>query len=212
MAEFTTTIAGAKHRQREIRKTLKWMSNGSVDFYLVAEPENPHDPNAIRVEVESGKGFGDTSLTIGYLPARIAARMKGRVDDLEVLDAEGREPDDEFDFWNVVLTIDDGGDDSSVSESERPHSGGRESTIDAPSVRSPQDVTKKLTAHKRWAATLFIAGVVGVVLVVTETVARDGPIGRILLVAPHLLFGGLIWYFVASMRGLWHRWKLRKGR
>ena len=107
MGEFTTTIAGATRRQKEIKTAAKWLDSGAADFHLVAEPDNPHDANAIRVEAERKKTFGTERTMIGYLPATVAARVKGRVADLKVVDAYNREPDEEFDFWNIALTIDD---------------------------------------------------------------------------------------------------------
>lgn len=108
MGEFVTTIAGANRRQKEIGKALEWMADGPTEVYFVPEPENPHDANAVRVDVEKKKLFGKKRMTIGYLPAAIAASVKGRVDQLRVTGAGVRAPDKEFDFWNIKLTIVDG--------------------------------------------------------------------------------------------------------
>ena len=108
MGEFVTTLAGAKYRQKEIEQAIDWMSDGAVSVFLEPEPDNPHDPNAIRVDVarESDKS---NRLTIGYLPAHIAASLRPSVDDVRVKGVKVKAPSEAFDFWNLAFTFNDGG-------------------------------------------------------------------------------------------------------
>jgi hypothetical protein len=63
--------ANGTSRQRIIQETKE----GAVVF-LVPEPDNPHDPNAIRVFVSKG---GAATAQIGYLGRENAAEMLGEV-------------------------------------------------------------------------------------------------------------------------------------
>ena len=47
---------------------------GLIDYDLIREPDNPHDPSAIRVTI-----FGDTFL--GYVPKHIAEDMAPLMDE-----------------------------------------------------------------------------------------------------------------------------------
>lgn len=104
MSEFTTTLAGAKHRQAEILKATRWMTEGPVTLYLEPEPDNPHDPNAVRVDAEQD-GKPRTRIKIGYLPARIAEDVHDEVEDFKVTAVDVCMPDDRFDFWNLRFTF-----------------------------------------------------------------------------------------------------------
>lgn len=60
-ADTEEHVAGVSMRQPAIER----VGLGEVDFKLVPEPKNPHDPNAVRV-LRGG-------WHVGYLPAPIAA-------------------------------------------------------------------------------------------------------------------------------------------
>lgn len=56
-------VAGLKYRLPTVLDVLEALDSGwSVDLALEREPENPHDPNAIRVVAHPDRH-------IGYLPA-----------------------------------------------------------------------------------------------------------------------------------------------
>lgn len=58
-----TIVVGVRHRQAAIRRVAMI----STTAYLISEPENDHDPNAIAVYVENEQ--------IGYLPADVAEQV-----------------------------------------------------------------------------------------------------------------------------------------
>ncbi len=64
-------VAGARHYKLEIQRALgqraKYHFNDDVECQLIPEVDNPYDPNAIAVKVRN--------LTIGYVPAEIAADL-----------------------------------------------------------------------------------------------------------------------------------------
>lgn len=106
MGEFVTALAGATYRQKEIAKAIGWMTAGPVTVYLEHEPDNPHDSNAVRVDVE--KQSGSKRLKIGYLPGHIAASLQPNLDSVRVKGVSVRAPDEVYDFWNLTFTLDDG--------------------------------------------------------------------------------------------------------
>ena len=108
MGEFTTTLAGASHRQEQVLDAIEVMASGPTNIFFIAEPDNPHDPNAVRVEIEKMKFFGKKRVHIGYLPAGVAANVVGKAEQLQVKGAQMRAPTAEFDFWNIMFTLDDG--------------------------------------------------------------------------------------------------------
>jgi hypothetical protein len=82
-------VTGAPHYQEALAAAAGPKRPGGVQdrrrFALVAEPGNPHDPNAIAVRLETG-GPGPT---VGYLPRADAERF-GRL--LDAVAARGRRP------------------------------------------------------------------------------------------------------------------------
>ncbi len=60
-------VAGESHYQDALRQ-ITGGQEGSIrqdtTAHLIAEPENPYDPNAVRVEIEGKK--------VGYLPRTVA--------------------------------------------------------------------------------------------------------------------------------------------
>jgi hypothetical protein len=80
-------VTGAPHYQDALAAASGPKRPGGVQdrraFALVAEPGNPHDPQAIAVHLEDG------GAKVGYLPRGEAARY-GRL--LEAVAARGRRP------------------------------------------------------------------------------------------------------------------------
>jgi hypothetical protein len=108
MGEFVTTLAGAKHRQDKVLDAMEVMADGPTDVFFVAEPSNPHDKNAVRVEIEKKGLFRKKRVMIGYLPRDVAASVVDKLDRLRVTGAEVRGPSEKYDFWNIAFTLDDG--------------------------------------------------------------------------------------------------------
>ncbi|HEX4690656.1 MAG TPA: HIRAN domain-containing protein [Solirubrobacteraceae bacterium] len=79
-------VTGAPHYQEALAAASGPKRSGGVTdrrpFALVAEPDNPHDPQAIAVHLEGGA-------KIGYLPREEAQRY-GRL--LDAVAARGRRP------------------------------------------------------------------------------------------------------------------------
>jgi len=69
---FETSVAGTKHRERAVKKFLR---QDELWVDLVRDPDNEHDPNAIKVY---GK-VGSDRIHIGFVPAEHASRI---VDDI----------------------------------------------------------------------------------------------------------------------------------
>ena len=61
-------VAGESHYQEALRAITKGESRVETTAALIPEPSNPHDPNAVRVEIEEK--------LVGYLP-RVAAVAYG---------------------------------------------------------------------------------------------------------------------------------------
>ncbi len=79
-----TNVAGVHHRRRNVDTWIEGVrfaeANGNwYGIDLEAEPDNPHDPNAIKVI--GGVAFGGKCLSwhIGYLPWPVAATMQRAV-------------------------------------------------------------------------------------------------------------------------------------
>lgn len=62
-------VCGTAYRQKEFRKAIS--SNGEIHFILEREPQNPHDPNAVRVLIQRGR----ENFHIGYLPREMAEEV-----------------------------------------------------------------------------------------------------------------------------------------
>ena len=79
-------VAGTPHYQDELAAAAGPKRPGGVEdrrrFALVAEPDNPHDPQAIAVVLEGGG-------KVGYLPREEAERY-GRL--MDAVAARGRRP------------------------------------------------------------------------------------------------------------------------
>ena len=70
---FQTTVNLAGVTYRDAQENIKRFGCADIgSFALVREPENPHDPNAIRVEVA---GF-----FLGYIPSKIARTLAPLMD------------------------------------------------------------------------------------------------------------------------------------
>ncbi len=71
----SVNVAGESHYQEALRAIA---GPGDVRFdteaHLIAEPENEHDPNAVRVEIDGAK--------IGYLPRELAPAWSPRLAEL----------------------------------------------------------------------------------------------------------------------------------
>lgn len=70
--DLETEVVGESFYRSDIIKylnslpRLRWRSGRCLEvFRLVAEPDNPHDPNAVRVDTQTG-------VTVGYLPRGLA--------------------------------------------------------------------------------------------------------------------------------------------
>lgn len=79
--DFETAVVGESFYRDDIISWLEaqehvdWKRGRRRDvFFLVREPDNPHDPNAIRVATYDG-------VTVGYLPADLAAEWSPRLAD-----------------------------------------------------------------------------------------------------------------------------------
>jgi len=72
---FRTRVVGVSHRNDNGSSRQEIVRGCSVGeaLRLVREPENPHDPNAIRVCTRDGD-------QIGFLAADVAARLAPRLD------------------------------------------------------------------------------------------------------------------------------------
>lgn len=69
---YYTTIAGTSHRNDDRtsrRRVIRECERGEL-LFLVSEPENPYDVNAVRICRKNGD-------QLGYVPARSAQEMKG---------------------------------------------------------------------------------------------------------------------------------------
>lgn len=53
-------VAGESHYQDALRAITRGEPRLNTDAALIPEPDNPHDPNAIRVEIDGRK--------VGYVP------------------------------------------------------------------------------------------------------------------------------------------------
>jgi len=72
---FYTKVVGVTHRNPDGSSRQEIIRNCEVGerLHLVREPENPHDPSAIKVCRESGE-------QLGYISADVAFRMAGEID------------------------------------------------------------------------------------------------------------------------------------
>ena len=57
-------VAGESHYQDALRELTKGETRVGATAALIPEPDNPHDPDAVRVEIEGQK--------VGYLPRDLA--------------------------------------------------------------------------------------------------------------------------------------------
>jgi hypothetical protein len=76
-------VTGSPHYQAELQAAAGPKRPGGVEdrrqFALVAEPDNPHDPQAIAVRLEPG------GPTVGYLPREEARRYARLLDAVAAL-------------------------------------------------------------------------------------------------------------------------------
>ena len=77
--DYETSVVGESFHREEIiawleaQDYLDWKAGKRREvFLLVREPDNAHDPNAVRVTTSGG-------LTVGYLPAEVAAEWSARL-------------------------------------------------------------------------------------------------------------------------------------
>jgi hypothetical protein len=82
--EFYSKIAGTSHnnpdgsdRQEIIKKYCK----SEQPLFLIPEPDNPYDPNAVGVWIEVKKLFSTQRYQIGYLPSELVVRDLSKVID-----------------------------------------------------------------------------------------------------------------------------------
>ena len=100
-------------RQRYLRNLMKLNAKGAwIKVFLEAEPNNPADPNAVRVKAvytapKSANNAGDNTdkpeyhfVTLGYLPREYAARIQ----DLEALVVTNWSINDYFDYQRSTNT------------------------------------------------------------------------------------------------------------
>ena len=80
MKPITTRLAGVTHGDAQAN-IKKYGGPGIGHYDLVREPNNPHDPNAIRVAL-----FGQ--IFMGYIPAKTAAMLAPLMDQRRELVAE----------------------------------------------------------------------------------------------------------------------------
>jgi hypothetical protein len=68
---YQIEVVGESRYWDNLRKLAGSCENNAVEViktaYLVPEPRNPNDPNAVRVEIDR--------LTVGYLPRSVAAKL-----------------------------------------------------------------------------------------------------------------------------------------
>lgn len=96
MFPLTTRLSGVIFG--DAQKNIKTFGCKDIGTYaLVREPENPHDPNAIRVEV--GGYF------MGYIPKQIAQTLAPMMDDGRTFIAELVRRNESPRFKRVGLTV-----------------------------------------------------------------------------------------------------------
>lgn len=99
-------VAGVKygHRRQYITKYVRFGSK----FKLEREPDNEHDPNAIKVLLPVRKG--QHYLDIGYVPAAIAASLAPRLDTGEqfIVKFLIKLIDDHGETFGLIIKIEEG--------------------------------------------------------------------------------------------------------
>lgn len=83
-------VAGVKHH--DLEKVIDMIQDGD-ELEMVPEPTNPYDANAIKLlyepEMDDFEGYEkQVKVMVGYVPAKIAAKIIGHLDDLSVVVAE----------------------------------------------------------------------------------------------------------------------------
>ena len=71
-------LAVLRAGRRHVRQYGEWDKLG-VKFWLVPEPTNPHDPNAVAVWAGSKRFNKKTAAHVGYIRASDAKRMSPRL-------------------------------------------------------------------------------------------------------------------------------------
>jgi len=82
--KLTISVVGMQHRMLpETRRIVaaRVKEIGPVEVELIREPENPHDPNAIKVIIDAGPY---KNMHIGYVPRRVAEILAPKIDKQEV--------------------------------------------------------------------------------------------------------------------------------
>jgi hypothetical protein len=78
---FQIEVVGESHYRANLRKIAGSCEDDAVEVvktaYLVPEPRNAHDPNAVRVDVDQ--------LTVGYLTRPVAAQLSPVLRRLELV-------------------------------------------------------------------------------------------------------------------------------
>ncbi len=89
--ECFSTIVGTSFRDSDAKRAVNDMQPGETDFRLEREPDNSHDPLAVKVL------YSDEEIFIGYLARANNAAIASALDDgeemfVEVVDFDGRKP------------------------------------------------------------------------------------------------------------------------
>lgn len=83
-------VAGESHYQEALRSISKPTTNAEVRFEVLAvlrpDPENPHDPNAVRVEIEGELvGYLSRDDAVAYRPLSKKLLSTGKVGRCEAM-------------------------------------------------------------------------------------------------------------------------------
>jgi hypothetical protein len=81
--EITITVVGVTHVDgypQNLHRVEGAMIFAKVDAFLVREPDNPADPNAIAVWVQRPDDAELVAWPVGWVPAPLAARMAPGMD------------------------------------------------------------------------------------------------------------------------------------
>jgi hypothetical protein len=82
--KFETEVVGLQYRltastRRLIRAHIR--VNGPIECLLIREPDNTHDPNAIKVKLRSSPYKG---MHIGYLPRAVSSVYANALDEMAI--------------------------------------------------------------------------------------------------------------------------------
>lgn len=87
MEQKSYPVVGMGYRPFDEQQVYNKLFPGAR-LILQREPQNPHDPNAIAVCVSAGDTADEKRWHVGYLPAKIAAKVAPRIDNGEEFAAE----------------------------------------------------------------------------------------------------------------------------